>query len=486
MCTTRDDMEHLSPVRFAGLIPSSLCLLALFASGTVSTAAAQETAAETTVPLVDQEKPLDAPERVEVAPMAVDEDISDRLESIFNATGWFENVEVTTDEGVVFLNGLSKTKSHQEWAERVAQRTSDVVAVVNRIEVLPASPWNIEPAIDQLRMLGSDFITIVPLLVVGAFVVLLAFFLARIFGSLARRLTARRVDSQLLQQVTGSLIAVLVTLVGIYIALKVSGLSRLAVTVLGGTGLIGLALGFAFRDIAENYLASILISLNRPFSVGDLIEVEGRRGFVRRVTTRGTLLLTIDGNHIQIPNSTVYKSIVINFSSSPRIRKEFSVGIGYDDSVTQAQEIIYSVLTHHEAVLQDPAPTVLVDTLGASTVNLITRFWIDSKRFDPLSVLSALMRQSKTALASASISMPDEAREVVFPQGVPVAMIANVNEAEDTDEAVAKIAEKKPKPTHAGDNAESSTAEGNLTNKDETIQNHAASREMESGENLIE
>ncbi len=463
-----------------------LHVILFVAAASVSVAVrSQEANVDTTVLDSGAEKQIQTPDKVEVEPIAVDEDISTRLHNIFSATGWFDDIEVKTDEGVVFLNGLSDSELHRDWAERMAQRTSDVVAVVNQIRVKARPVWDIQPALVQLRQLGRDFVQLIPLIAVGAMVVCLAYLLAKLAATLARRLTARRMNSQLLQQVTGSIAAVLVMLVGVYIALKVSGLSRLAVTVLGGTGLVGLALGFAFRDIAENYLASVLISLNRPFSVGDLIELEGQKGFVRRVTTRGTLLLTVDGNHIQIPNSTVYKAILINYSSSPRVRKEFVIGIGYDDSVTEAQEVVHDVLTRHESVLNDPPPLVLVDSLGASTINLLTRFWLDTERFDAASVCSVLMRQAKTALSDANISMPDEAREVVFPNGVPVAMIK-------TDSATTLLgnAERSTSRDHlasrrSSDKVDSTSAEGNLANKDDTIQSHAKDAEPDDGQNLI-
>lgn len=440
----------------------------------------------------EQEKTIETPDKVEVQPLAVDEDISARLERIFTATGWFESATVTTDEGVVFLTGMADTQQHREWAERVAQRTSDVVAVVNRIDVKSKPIWDTEPAQAQLHQLGRDFMQLLPLLAIGTLIISLSYGAARFAAMLVRRLTARHIDSQLLIQVVTSVVAVLVMLIGLYIALKVSGLSRLAVTVLGGTGLIGLALGFAFRDIAENYLASILISLNRPFSVGDLIEVASHQGFVRRVTTRGTLLLTAEGNHIQIPNSLMYKSVIVNYSSSPRIRKSFAIGIGYDDSVADAQEVVHRVLKQHISVLDDPAPLVLVDSLGASTVNLKVLFWLDSQRYDAASVCSALMRQTKSALTEANISLPDEAREVIFPKGVHVTML-------DSSPAASAIADKqlissehaaaksnpadKSKPA---DKKQTSSAEGNLENTNDKIQQQAAASEDHEAENLID
>lgn len=447
------------------------------------TAAAQETGNDETILQVDEDEKIETPEKVEVKPVTVDADISERLKRIFAATGWFDGADISTDEGVVFLSGIADSNEHREWAERVAQRTSDVVAVVNRMEVQGRSFWDIEPAYLQLYQLGRDFIQLLPLLVVGTVIVFVSYVLANLAASLTRKLVGRKIDSQLLQQVMASLITVLVLLIGIYIALKVSGLSRLAVTVLGGTGLVGLALGFAFRDIAENYLSSVLISLNRPFRVGDLIELEGNKGFVRRVTTRGTLLLTTDGNHIQIPNSTVYKSVITNYSSSPRVRKEFQIGIGYEDSVTEAQRVVHRTLTQHGSVLHDPEPLVLVKSLGASTVNLVTRFWLDAERFDADSVCSALMRQTKTALTDAKISMPDEAREVVFPSGVPVAMIDDQPDLSIGKNAT--LTEPQRTVTDDADKSRVSSGEGNLENTDDTIQQHAESVEERDVENLI-
>ena len=98
---------------------------------------------------------------------------------------------------------------------------------------------------------------------------------------------------------------------------------------MSGTGLIGLILGFAFRDIAENFIASLLLSIQRPFKIDDVIEVEGRLGIVKKVTARATTLVDYDGNHIQIPNATVYKNIIKNLTAYPKMRGKVEIGIGY-------------------------------------------------------------------------------------------------------------------------------------------------------------
>ena len=464
-----------------------VCVLALLQPAPAAEQPAATNSSSPTLSLDADNKPVIAtPDKIQVKPVAIDQDISGRLSRIFTATGWFRDINIRTDEGVVFLAGVAGDKSRREWAESVAQKTSDVVAVVNNITVEDRPILDFGAAIISLKGLWRELIQLLPLLGIGLIVVFISYGLSKTTGSLAGRLASKRMHSQLLQQMISSVIAVMVMLVGLYIALKVSGLSRLAVTVLGGTGLVGIAIGFAFRDIAENYLASILISLNRPFNVGDLIEVGPSKGFVRQVTTRGTLLLTVDGNHIQIPNSTIYKSTITNYSASPRIRKEFMLGIGYDDSVSDAQSVLLKLLKDHDSVIEDPAPLILVDSLGSSTVNLKALFWLDAERFDAAAVCSALMRQAKTALAEANISMPDEAREVVFPLGVPVSILQEDRSTVTSDAKIDERSSKRlPKRIQASDQIQCNSAEGNLENPKVKVQQHAKSAEQNDSENLI-
>ncbi len=212
-------------------------------------------------------------------------------------------------------------------------------------------------------------------------------------------------------------------ILGAYVVLYVSGLTRLALTVLGGTGLVGLILGIGFRDITENFLASVFLSIQTPFQTGDLVEINGVQGIVQRMTVRSTVLMTLDGNHVQIPNSAVYKSTIRNFTANPKLRLDFTVGVGYDVPVAQAQDVALRVLQHHPAVLGDPEPWVLAESLGPASVVIRIYFWIDGHKHNGLKVRSALIRLVKQDFEEAGITMPDEAREVIFPQGVPVRML---------------------------------------------------------------
>jgi small conductance mechanosensitive channel len=179
-------------------------------------------------------------------------------------------------------------------------------------------------------------------------------------------------------------------------------------------------LGIAFRDITENFLASIFLSVQNPFRTGDLVEIVQITGFVQALTTRATVLMTLDSNQVQIPNATVYKSNIVNFTSSPNRRVDFIVGIGYQDLISDAQKVALNVLETHPAVLKDPEPWVLVENLGSATVNLRVYFWLDGSQHSWLKVKSSVIRLVKRAFQTSGISMPDEAREMIFPEGVPV------------------------------------------------------------------
>lgn len=364
-----------------------------------------------------------APATIDVKPVARDEEIRMRLQSVLEATDWFTDPQVAVEEGVVFLSGRTETDHLRKWAGDLARNTQDVVAVANRMEVLEPDVWDLSPAWDGLLVLWRDLIRALPFFLFGLLIMTLSAGAGVLAARGTRTLLRERVRANLLRNVMARGMGMLVFLFGVYIILRVSGLTQLALTVVGGTGLIGLAVGIAFRDITENFLASIFLSMQRPFQTGDLVEITGVTGYVQQLNVRTTILMTLDGNLVQIPNATVYKSNLRNFTTNANRREDFAVGIGYDDSINEAQEIARKVLADHAAVLNDPEPSVLVDNLGTSTVNLRVYFWLNGREHSWLKVRSSVIRLVKLAFQKHGISMPDEAREVVFPQGIPVTML---------------------------------------------------------------
>jgi len=448
----------------------------------VPSAVAQDEPPQAETPTAEEQTA--APEQVDVEPSVQDEQIDARLTRILQATGWFSDPTVEVQEGVVFLDGRTQSADQRDWAGNLARNTQDVVAVVNRIQIVPGPVWDFSPAWAEMRTLWRGAVQSIPVLVFGTAVLLLSWWLARLVSWLSRLFLRNRLNSPLLTSIASRTIAIPVFLLGLYLVLQVAGLTRLALTVLGGTGVVGIVVGIAFRDIAENFLASVLLSVRQPFHRDDLIEVAGYNGIVQQMNTRSTVLMTLDGNHVQIPNATVYKNTIINYTANPNRRSDFVIGIGYEDAIARAQDRIDGVLREHPAVLATPEPLVLVDELGAATVNLRVYFWYDATLYAPIKIKSSLVRLTKRTLEDAGISMPDEAREVIFPRGVPLIQAPPATETQPEDGRPEPYAQPAvtapPEPV-------TTAAEGDLRSDEGEIRAQAEqSRAPEEGGDLLE
>jgi small-conductance mechanosensitive channel len=283
--------------------------------------------------------------------------------------------------------------------------------------------------------------------------------------------------------VVSRILAVLIFFIGLYLVLQLAGLTGLAATVISGTGVAGIVAGIAFRDILENYLAGMLISLRNPFRLNDLVDIGGYVGIVQRVTSRSTVLMDMDGNHVQIPNATVYKSIIQNFTANPNRRLSFGVGIGYDADIASAQDIALEILQNHPYVISDPEPVILAETLGAATINLTVYFWYDGTTHNGSQIKSSLIRMVKIAYQENDISMPDEAREIVFPEGIPVQLTRDEKVGKvvkDPERSPEFIEKSKPPQVTTG-------AEGEIGSEAEQIKEQGRrARSPEDSPNLLE
>lgn len=279
-----------------------------------------------------------------------------------------------------------------------------------------------------LAQLWESFVYRLPGLALGIVVMAVFIFLAPHAASLLVKPMTRTTTSPLLRSVIQRSISLVLMLLGIYLFLFLAGLTGFAIAVVSGTGVVGLILGFAFRDIAENFISSLLLTIQRPFRIGDIVQINDFTGIIQKVTARATTLVDFDGNHIQIPNATIYKGVIKNLTANPLMRGHFVIGVGYDADIQRAQQIAQSVIGEQQNVLTDPEPQTLIDTLGASSYNVKVYFWVDVEKTSVLKMSSVLMRNITTAFLDADISMPDDARERIFPQGLRVETAPNQSE----------------------------------------------------------
>jgi small-conductance mechanosensitive channel len=235
--------------------------------------------------------------------------------------------------------------------------------------------------------------------------VLVMFFsvLARLFNASSETLLAPFVRNVMLRSVVGSLISSGLVLAGLLAALSILNLTHAVLSILGLAGVVGLAVGFAFKDITENFIASVLLGVRRPFQVGDYVTVAGQSGVVKSLNTRATVLVTLEGNHIRIPNNVVYKEILVNASASVSFRGSFDVVVPYEASTAAALEAMTRALREVAGVLPEPPARALVEALEPGGVRLRAYYWTPVRGVDWFQLGSDAKLRVKVALQQAGI-----------------------------------------------------------------------------------
>lgn len=173
---------------------------------------------------------------------------------------------------------------------------------------------------------------------------------------------------------------------------------------IAGLGVSGLVLGFALKDTLSNFASGMLILLYRPFDVGHLVEIGGMQGTVRDLTLVSTILRTSDNKQVLIPNSKVWGNPLTNFSATGQRRIQLKVGISYEADIDEATELLLKILRQNIGILADPAPQILVDDLGDSSVDLVVRGWVKTKDYSR--TRSQLLRGIKYGLDEAGVEIP--------------------------------------------------------------------------------
>lgn len=264
----------------------------------------------------------------------------------------------------------------------------------------------LEPAVARVETRFEGLVAALPQVGLALVIVLGAWLLARAVSRWDRpyrRLRGNRFVSDLVRGIARAL----VLLAGVAVALEILDASHLVGALAGTAGVAGLALGFAFRDLIENYVASILLSLRQPFAPNDHVQIERFEGRVARLTSRATILITPDGNNLRIPNATVFKGIILNYTRNPERRFGYPVSIHPSAPIAQVQALLLDALAGTEGVLTEPRPAVQVEELSAAEVRLRVFGWVNQNSVDFAAVQSEAMRSSQAALAAAHVPAPE-------------------------------------------------------------------------------
>lgn len=302
----------------------------------------------------------------------------------------------------------SSAASPTETTQAAADNSPDSAS-----EAIPSFSEGLEQTWDTLSGLIAGFFALIPklLIAVGVFVFFLA--LAWLVGKMVQRATSSR-ESINLGQVLGRLAKWTTILIGFLVSVAVVAPSVDFMGLLSTLGFGGVAIGFAFKDLLQNFMAGLLILVRQPFSEGDQVIFDGKEGTVEKIDTRSTIPRTYDNRQVIIPNGQVYTNPMTVITAHDLRRSEYDVGIGYGDDIDKATEIVMSAIKSIDGVLQDREPEVLVWELAGSTVNLRARWWTDPRRSSVVHVRSQVMQAIKQALDDANIDMPYPTNVVLF------------------------------------------------------------------------
>jgi len=253
----------------------------------------------------------------------------------------------------------------------------------------------------------------VPYLCIALIVFAVFLLLSKLFKFFVRKTLAdRSYTKQNLVLVLNRVGSSAIMFIGFLIAMVIAIPGFTPGQLMSALGIGSVAIGFAFKDIFQNLLSGILILLSEPFKIGDDIIVSGMEGTVEDIQIRATFLRSPDGRRIVIPNATVYTSAVTVNTAYPRRRCEFAVGIGYEDDVQKAKEIVMGILDRDPAILSQPGFSVNVSALADFSVNLTVRWWINTSETTISGSISAIQERVIQAFNENGVSIPYPVQEV--------------------------------------------------------------------------
>ena len=261
---------------------------------------------------------------------------------------------------------------------------------------------------------ANDAIRLLPSLVLAIIVVAIFWIAAKIGRSVTERASSRFVEDSSLQSLFGTLVAVAIIAMGVFAAAALIFPGLEAGDIIAVLGLSSVAIGFAFKDIFENFLAGILILSRRPFKIGDEIQTGDHEGRVEEITFRSTRIHTYDGQRIVVPNAEIFKNPVIVRTAFVWRRSSFAAGIAYGEDIETARKVIRRAVASCEEVIDDPAPDIFCWEHAESSVNFEVRYWTRSQIKHIVRARDQVATAIKYALDEAGIEIPFPYRTVEF------------------------------------------------------------------------
>lgn len=275
---------------------------------------------------------------------------------------------------------------------------------------------------DKLTLWLKEIIRLLPNIALAALVLVLGFFIAKWLKNLTGKVSKRIIHNETLRNLFTSLVYIFLLGVTIFITLSVLQLDKAVTSILAGAGIIGLALAFAFQDIASNFMSGIFLSIRRPLHTNDIVKIKDYMGQVMEINLRDTVIKTFQGQMVIIPNKEVLQNPIENYSLLGKRRMDLNAGVSYGDDLEKVKEITVKAVEGIPG-LTDDTITMFYDEFGDSSINFVLRLWVNTpQQPDYLQVKSEAIMRIKKAYDENNITLPFPIRTLDFgiKGGVPL------------------------------------------------------------------
>ncbi|WP_158829547.1 mechanosensitive ion channel family protein [Mucilaginibacter lacusdianchii] len=277
--------------------------------------------------------------------------------------------------------------------------------------------------LDKLTLWLRDLVRLLPNIALAALILVVGFFVAKKLSNALKNVLRRFIHNQTLDNLFGSLIYIFLLGIVIFIALSVLKLDKAVTSILAGAGIVGLALAFAFQDIAANFMSGIFLSVRRPLYVGDIVRIKDFMGKVEEINLRDTILRTFQGPMVIVPNKDVFQNPIENFSMLGKRRFDLNIGISYGEDLEKVKSITLDALTDMPGLCPDLETTMFYQEFADSSINFVIRLWVNSPEQPAyLQVGSDAIMRIKKAYDANDIMIPFPIRTLDFgiKGGVPL------------------------------------------------------------------
>lgn len=231
---------------------------------------------------------------------------------------------------------------------------------------------------EKLVNWGEMIIKLLPNIVIAAIVLVIGLYIAKFVKRITLKLVSKISSNITLNNLFSSVVYFAFIGIILFTVLSILNLDKAVTSILAGAGILGLALAFAFQDIAANFMSGIFISFRKPLKVGDIVQIKDYMGKVKMINLRDTVIETFQGKTVIIPNKEVFQNPIENYTILQKRRFDLSVGVSYGDDLEKVREITFNAVKDIEDLSQEDEVSVFFMEFGDSSINLSVRMWVNT------------------------------------------------------------------------------------------------------------